>query len=154
MLTAHLCPTLRDPIDCSLPGSSIHVILQARILEWAYISFSRGYSKSRDQTQVSHIAGRLFTSWATREAQEHCSGQPVPSQGDLPDPKIEPESPALQADSLPTELSGKPILYFIASFMSVLEPLFLSLSRQESMARTANTEAPLGDSLGRRCPGW
>ena len=42
VLTAQLCPTLCDPMDCSLPGSSIHVILQARILEWADISFSRG----------------------------------------------------------------------------------------------------------------
>ena len=39
---------------------------------------------------------------------EYCSGQPIPSPADLPDPGIEPESPALQADSLPTELSGKP----------------------------------------------
>ena len=43
-----------------------HGILQARILEWAVFPFSRGSSQSRDQTQVSHIAGRFFTSWATR----------------------------------------------------------------------------------------
>ena len=43
-------------------------ILQARILKWVAISFSRESSQPRDQTQVSHIAGRLFTSWATREA--------------------------------------------------------------------------------------
>ena len=55
-----LCPTLCDPMDCSLPGSSIHGILQARILEWAAIFFSRGSSQPRDRTRVSHIAGRHF----------------------------------------------------------------------------------------------
>ena len=56
------------PRGCSPPGSSIHGILQARILEWIAISFSRGSSRSRDQTQVSCIAGRRFNLWATREA--------------------------------------------------------------------------------------
>ena len=51
---AHLCPTLCDPMDCSLPGSSIHRIFQARILEWAAISFSLGSSRPRDQTQGSN----------------------------------------------------------------------------------------------------
>ena len=62
------------------------------------------------QTQVSRIAGRFFTSWATAEAQEYWSGQPIPSPADLPDLGIEPGSPALQTDSLPTELSGKQII--------------------------------------------
>ena len=52
-------------MDCSPPGSSVHGILQARILEWVAISFSRGSSRPRDQTQVSHIAGRCFKFWAT-----------------------------------------------------------------------------------------
>ena len=64
------CPTLCDSMDCSPPGSSIHGIFQARVLEWIAISFSRGSSWPRDQTQVSCIAGRHFTIWATREAQE------------------------------------------------------------------------------------
>ena len=55
-------------MDCSLPSSSIHGILQARGLEWVAISFSRGSSQPRDQTLVSRIVGRLFTVWATREA--------------------------------------------------------------------------------------
>ena len=62
------CLTLGNPMDCSPPGSSVHGILQARILEW----------------------------W------------PFPSPGDLPNPGIEPGSPALQADSLPSEPPGKP----------------------------------------------
>ena len=65
---AQSCPTLCDPVDCSLPGSSVHGILQARILEWVAISFSRGSSRPGDQTRVSRIAGRRFTIWATREA--------------------------------------------------------------------------------------
>ena len=59
------CPTLCDPMDCSLPGSSVHGILQARILEWVTISFSRGSSQPRDRTQVSRIGGRCFNLWAT-----------------------------------------------------------------------------------------
>ena len=62
------CPTLWDPIDCT-----VHGILQARILEWVAFLFSRGSSQPRDLTQVSLIAGGFFTSWATRKAQEYCS---------------------------------------------------------------------------------
>ena len=56
------------PMDCSPPSSSVHRILQARILEWVSISFSRGSSQPRDRTQVSHIAGRCFNLCTTREA--------------------------------------------------------------------------------------
>ena len=52
------CPTLCDPMDCSLPGSSDHGIFQARVLEWGAISFSRGSSRPRDRTRVSRIVGR------------------------------------------------------------------------------------------------
>ena len=64
---AQLCQTLCDPMDCSLPGSSTRGILQARVLEWVAVSFSRRSSQPRDQTWVSLIAGRHFTIWATRE---------------------------------------------------------------------------------------
>ena len=64
---AQSCLTLCHPVDCSLPGSSVHGILQARILEWVAISFSRGSSQLRDRTQVSCISGRRFNLWATRE---------------------------------------------------------------------------------------
>ena len=59
----HSCPTLCDPVDYT-----VHGILRARILEWVAVPFSRGSSQPRDQTQVSCIAGRFSTSWATREA--------------------------------------------------------------------------------------
>ena len=65
---AHLCPTLCDPMDYSLPGSSVHGILQAGILEWVAICFSRGSFQPRDRTQGSCIAGRFFAVWATRKA--------------------------------------------------------------------------------------
>ena len=64
------CSVMSDslwPVDCSLPGSSLCGVLQARILEWVAISFSRGSSWPRDWTQVSRIEGRCFTLWATRE---------------------------------------------------------------------------------------
>ena len=59
------CPTLCDPMDFS-----VHGILQARILEWISISFSRGSSRPRDRTRVSSIGGRRFNLWVTREAGE------------------------------------------------------------------------------------
>ena len=73
------CPTLCDPMNCSPPGSSVHGILQARILEWVDMPSSRGFSWHRkkpdrgfswhrDQTQVFHIAGKFFTISASREA--------------------------------------------------------------------------------------
>ena len=71
---AQLCPTLCDPMDCSLPGSSVHGILQARILEWVTVRFSRGSSQ--------------------------------------------PRSPALQADSLPSEPPGKPKTQYMIHFVS------------------------------------
>ena len=64
------CLTLCNPIDSSPLGSSIHGVFQARILEWAAISFSRGSSWPRDETRVSHTAGRLFTIWANRESRD------------------------------------------------------------------------------------
>ena len=62
------------PMDCSLPGSSVHGILQARTLEWVAIAFSVGSPPPRDRTWVSCMAGRFFTIWDTRE-----------------DPKMDPE---------------------------------------------------------------
>ena len=61
---AQSCLTLCDPMDYT-----VHGILQARILEWVAFPITRGSFQPRDQTQVSHIAGGFFTTWATREAQ-------------------------------------------------------------------------------------
>ena len=69
------------PMDYSLPGSSVHGILQARILEWVAISYSRGSSRPRDQTWVSCNAGRFFAIWATRDnAAQMRRFHPTPTQ--------------------------------------------------------------------------
>ena len=71
-MRAHACVLVAqfesdcDPMDSSPPGS-VHGILQARILEWVAISFSRGSSQPRDWTWVSYISGRFFTVWAIGE---------------------------------------------------------------------------------------
>ena len=66
---AQSCPTLGNPMEYT-----VHESLQARILEWVVVPFSRAYSQPRDLTQVSYIAGGFFTSWATKEDQEYWSG--------------------------------------------------------------------------------
>ena len=65
---AQSCTTHCDSFDCSQPGSFVHGILQARVVEWAALSFSRGTSWPGYLTQVSHMAGRCFPLWATRDA--------------------------------------------------------------------------------------
>ena len=112
VLIAQSYLSLCDPMDCNSPGSSVHGILQGRILEWVAKPFSRVSSQPRDRTHVFCIIGRFFTVWATREAQcwnsclqEYWSGLPSPSPQELPNPGIEPWSPASQADPLPFELS-------------------------------------------------
>ena len=168
------CLTFCNSVDYSLPGSSVHVILLARILEWVAIPFSSGSSWPRDWIQFFCIAGRFFTIWA-REAllytvpkalrnkslcwaerdrlgvwdwhytqcytvlclvmsdslwphgllsarlpclwgfsrQEYWSGLPCSPPGALPNPGIEPRSPALQVESLPSEPPGKPTHCYI-----------------------------------------
>ena len=94
-LVAQSYLTLCSPMDWSLPGSSVHGILQARIMEWGAIPFSRGSFQSRDQTQVSCIAGGFFTVWGTRETNSRkrsCKTTPaVYQQGRQP---VQRSSPA------------------------------------------------------------
>ena len=68
VLVTQLCLTLCDPTNCSLPGFSVHGILQARIQEWIAIPFSRGSSQPGDLSLLSCIAGRFFTVWATQKS--------------------------------------------------------------------------------------
>ena len=84
VVDAQSCPALCDPMDCSPPGSSVHGILQARILEQVTIPFSRESSRPRDQTPVSWIARRFFTVWATREAQNKYTSNPGARRHVLP----------------------------------------------------------------------
>ena len=105
---AKLCLTLCNPMNCSLPGSSVHGISQAKILEWVAISFSGESSWPRDWTSRVRLSATPSTIQSTEISRpEYWSGQPIPSPGDLPDPGIELGYPALQTDSLPTELSGE-----------------------------------------------
>ena len=86
---AQSSPTLCDPMDYT-----VHGILQARILEWAAFPFSRGSPQPRDRTQVSHIAGRFFTSRTTREA----LGPLIPPNQNAPLNKTPPSVPSRRRD--------------------------------------------------------
>ena len=83
VLVTQLCPTLCDPMDCSPPDSSVHGILQARILEQVAIPFSRGSFQPKNQTQVFWIAGRFFTVSATRETLYNSDLQGIPKKDSL-----------------------------------------------------------------------
>ena len=81
-----LCSIPCDPMDCSPPGSSVHWILQARILEWVAMPSSRGSFQPRDLTRVSCAsctAGRFFTLWGTREAKTEPCGDAKDRTWDL-----------------------------------------------------------------------
>jgi len=93
VLKSHLQRAKSESESCSVVSDSLqpHGILQARILEWVAVPFSRGSSQPRDRTQVSHIAGGFFTNWATREAQKDAL---------LPHRGIQPRSPTWQAEIL------------------------------------------------------
>ena len=109
---------LCDPMDCILPGSSVHGIFQARVLEWVAISFSRGSSRPSDGTQVSHIASRHFTVFATREAQMlEWVAYPFSSSSSQPRNQTRVSCIAgrffLFSSFKPTELSGKPFQNFL-----------------------------------------
>ena len=81
MLVAQLCLILCDCMDCSQPGFSVHGILQARILEWIAIPFSRGTSPPRDRNLDFLISGRFFTVWAPREALMKASKSNLEEEG-------------------------------------------------------------------------
>ena len=94
-----------------------------RILELVAYPFSGRFYRPRNQTQVSRIAGRFFTSWTTREAQKYWSGYPFLYPGDRPNPGIKPRSHALQGESLPAEPQGKPKNTGVGS-LSLLQGIF------------------------------
>ena len=104
MRVAQSCPTLCNPMEYSpwnSPGQNAGV---------GSLSLLQGiFPMQRLNPSFPHCSG-FFTSRATREDQEYWSGSPIPSAVDLPDSGMEPRSPTLQADSLPTELSGKPLI--------------------------------------------
>ena len=84
MLVAQLCLTLCDPMDCSPPGSSVHGIFQARILEWVASSFSRASSQPKDKTWISlspALASWFFTISTTWKAQKNVKDEPITKAG-------------------------------------------------------------------------
>ena len=140
-----------DPVDYSLPGSSVHGISQARTLEWVAISFSMGSSQSRDWTWVSCIDGWILYHCTTRESKVKVTqlclilGNPMDCSPlgfsvhwilqtrilewvatsfsrDLPDPGIEPRFFALQVDSLLSEPPGNPMCIYIFLFVCFFWP--------------------------------
>jgi len=149
MSVSQSCPTLCDPMDCSSPGSSIRGILQAGILEWVAMPSSRGPSQPRGQTRVfPHCRQILY----------HVNHQGSPkntrlgcqSLGDLPNPGIEPGSPALQAASLPTE----PVCIFLrieekwVEAIAFLQGLWNFIGNENSHAYQRSSEAMAGSSQG------
>ena len=105
---AQSCPTLSDPMDCSLPGSSVHGVLQARVLEWGAIALL--FSHVQFFVTLCTVAHQVPLS-IELSRQEYWSGETVPSPGHLPDLGIELGSPALQVDSLPSEPPGKRVIH-------------------------------------------
>ena len=77
---AQSCPTVCDPMDCRLPGSSVHGIFQERILQWVAISYSRGSSQPRNWTCVSCIGRRIFYQYATWDSLWKQNQDTIPSE--------------------------------------------------------------------------
>ena len=106
VLIIQSCRALFNPMDCSLPGSSVHGILQARIVEWVAISCSRGFSWPRDRTRVSCIAGRFFTTEPVRNTFSCITwGKSLYSHGQAIKPQMS------------TNITFTWILYFHSSFL-------------------------------------
>ena len=107
MLITQSCLTLCDSTDCSPPGSSVHGILQARILEWVAYPFSGDLlAPGTEPRSPALSADSLLTEPAGKL--KKLEWVAIPSPGVIPDPGIKLESPALQADSLPADLPRKP----------------------------------------------
>ena len=109
-LYMHVCSVVSNslwPVDCSPPGSSVHGILQARILEWVAVPASGGSSWPRDWICISCIGRQILYQLRHKE---NWSGLQFPSPGNLPDPGIESASPALAGRLFTTEPPGKPTL--------------------------------------------
>ena len=139
-------------MDCSPPDSLVHGIFQAWILEWVAISFSRGSSRPRDRTQVSHVVGRCFTIWTTREAQESesCSvmSDSLPphelySPWSSPDQNIGVDSLSLLQQIFPTQELNWGLLH--------CRQILYQLRYQGSFVGTQHSTATYA---GLQCIGW
>ena len=100
---AQLCPTLSNPLDYT-----VHGILQARNTGVGSLFLLQGIFPAQGSNPGLPYCRQILYQLSHKKAQEYWSGEPIPSPGNLPNPGIKPGSPALQVDSLPAELSGKP----------------------------------------------
>ena len=116
-----------DPLDCSPPGSSVHGILQARILQWVAIPFSRGSSQPRDWTQDSCITGRCFIIWTTREAPKELHAAAAKSLQSCPT-LCNPRDSSQPGSSVPGILQAGALEWVAISF-SIVPSYFLFFRR-------------------------
>ena len=141
---AQLCLTLCDPMDCSPPGSSIHGIFQARVLEWVASSFSRGSSRPRDWTWISRIVGRHFTVWATRmEIRKVCLWLLI---SHLSQCVVECDHPALHCPLVST-LGGIFVPVCCYCCLVAMSGLPWRLSGKESAVQSLGQEDPLEEGM-------
>ena len=108
---AQSCPTHSDPIDYSLPGSSVHGIFQARVLEWGAIALSVLVLSRVQLFAATRTVVHQAPLYETFSRQKYWTGLPFPTPGDLPNPGTELKSPVLQVDSLPLLHLGSQSLY-------------------------------------------
>ena len=167
---AQSCPTLCDAMDCSLPRSSIHGIFQARVLEWVTISFSRGSSRPRDQTQVSHIVSKMLyrlshqgSRWAVdRSDQISCSvvsDSLRPHESQHTRPPCPSPTPGVHSDSHPWSQWCHPaISSFVIPFSSC--PQFLPASESFPVSQLfawgsqSTGVSALASFLPKKSQGW
>ena len=123
-LATQSCLTLCDPVDCSLSGSSVRGMLQARTLEWVAMPSSRGSSQTRDQTQVPCIAGGSLPCELPEKPKRTRTGS-YPFPRGASQPRNQTGVSCTASNSLPTELPGKPLV-----LASCVQTLTLPFARQ------------------------
>ena len=147
------CPSLCDPIDCRLAGSSVYWIFQAIVLEWIAISFSRGSSQPRAWTRVSHIVDRRFTIWATRGVLDNKKGW-APKNWCFGTVVLEKtlKSPFNSKEMKPVNPKGNQPEFSLEGLMLMLKLQYFG----HLMRRTDSLEKVLmlGKIEGRRGSGW
>ena len=124
---AQLCSIPRDPMDCSLPGSSVHGIFQARVLEWVAIAFSSEHHKCLQILCSFDTVAHQAPLPMRFSRQEYWSGLPCPHPGDPPDPGIEPTSlmsPALAGGFFTSSATWKALWKSTGQFLHRMSLLF------------------------------
>ena len=117
------------PTPCDHMDYPVHGILQARILVWVAVAFSRGSSQPRDWTQVSCIAGGFFTRWAIQGKPKNFGVGTISSPGDLPNPGIEPGSLALQEESLSMRHEGSHLFIYSNEIQVIITTVVVMYQR-------------------------